>query len=267
MKDYSFASGQLYYKYEYTKSPPCDAYSMHVHDFYELLYFVNGDATCVIEDRRHKLTAGDLVLIRPLRYHFLQIDSPVDYERYDMLFDPTRHGIEGVHRIGAQIEVVHLKENAIAEDIFRRCEFYRRTCDAETFSKLLVLLLNELFYNVSMLPQLSERRGEPLSPLLSEALQYINAHLTTLRGIEEIAEHLFISEGYLFRIFRRELRQTPHRYVLDKRLLMAERMIREGERPTEVCRACGFGDYTAFWRNYRAYFGRRPGEREGAIAK
>ena len=81
--DYSYEGENLFFKHEISRNLPRDAYSMHSHNMYELLYFVSGDATHVIEDRQYKLKRGDLILIRPSKYHFISIDSACDYERYD----------------------------------------------------------------------------------------------------------------------------------------------------------------------------------------
>ena len=79
-----------------------------------------------------------------------------------------------------------------------------------------------------------------------------------LSDIGEIANHLFVSESYLFRLFKRELHQTPKKYIREKRLLMAQKMLSEGEKPSRVSECCGFSDYTTFYRNYTAFFGRSP---------
>ena len=47
---------------------------------------------------------------------------------------------------------------------------------------------------------------------------------------------------------------------MEKRLLLAQKMIRDGEKPTTVCERCGFGDYTTFYRNYIAFWGTRENE-------
>ena len=78
----------------------------------------------------------------------------------------------------------------------------------------------------------------------------------------KIKDRLYVSESYLFRLFKRELHQTPLKYIREKRLMMAKKMLSEGERPTAVCSRCGFSDYTTFYRNYVAFFGYPPSERE-----
>ena len=51
--DYTYEGAELFFKHETTKNMPKDAYSTHSHNMYELLYFVGGDATHVIEDRKY----------------------------------------------------------------------------------------------------------------------------------------------------------------------------------------------------------------------
>ena len=121
-------------------------------------------------------------------------------------------------------------------------------------------MLTELFFNLSIFPQDHTDEGFTSSPLISEALKYINENLFTVDSIDEIAKHLFVSESYLFRLFKSELRQTPKKYIMDKRLLIAQKMISEGEKPVTVCDTCGFGDYTTFYRNYTAFFGHSPSD-------
>ena len=262
-KEYILQSERIFFKHESSENLSCNTYSMHTHNTYELIYFLEGDATHVIEDRKYKLKKGDLILIRPFRYHFIQIDAPAKYERYDILFDREKHGVESVDLIPESMEVINLAGNDIAREIFRKCDLYRGRCDAETFGKILAHLLSELFYNISMMPQSPQEGSESVSPLISRVLRYINENLCTVGEIKEIANHFFISESYLFRLFRAELHQTPKKYIQDKRLLLAQRMLLSGKKPSVVCEECGFGDYTSFYRNYHSFFGHPPSHEGG----
>ena len=259
--DYIWTTDNLFFKHEISENLPCNTYSMHSHKAYELIYFLDGDATHVIEDRKYKLKKGDLILIRPFQYHFIQIDSPSRYERYDILFDPEKHGVENANRISADTEVIHIAGNSILEELFRKCDLYYQCSDRETFEKILSHLLAELFYNILLFPQPSPKGATTLSPLISKALKYTNENLCTVSGIEEIASHLFVSQTYLFRLFQQELHQTPKKYIMEKRLLLAQKLLSEGEKAISVCKRCGFGDYTTFYRNYTAFFGHSPSEK------
>jgi len=256
--DYVFQAERPFYKHEVSEDLPCDTYSMHIHNAYELIWFLDGDATHVIEDRKYKLKKGDLILIRPFQYHFIQIDSPSRYERYDILFDPLKHRVEGVELLPEDTEVLHLEGDAVAGDLFRRCDLYRQSCPEELFTKILSHLLSELFYHIHLFPHTVTNESKSFSPLISKALQYINENLCTVTDMKEIANRLFVSESYLFRLFQRDLHQTPKKYIREKRLLLAQKMIFSGGKPTEVCEKCGFSDYTTFYRNYTAFFGHPP---------
>ena len=248
----------IFFKHHITEKIPQNIYSMHTHDMYEVLYFLSGDATYVIEDRKYKLKKGDMILIRPFKYHFVQIDSSVDYERYDILFDPKKHGAESVFLIDETVELVNLLDNPIATDIFRKMDVYKKRCDQDTFEAVLIHLLSELFYNIHLFPAESSENDASVSPLVAKALKYINENLCTVADITEVAHHLFISESYLFKIFKRELHKTPKEYIMEKRLLMSNQKILSGESATVVCDELGFGNYTTFYRNYVSYFGYPP---------
>lgn len=258
INDYIWMTDRMFYKHDISDNLPCDTYSMHTHNTYELIYFLDGDATHVIEDRKYKLKKGDLILIRPFQYHFIQIDAPARYERYDILFDAEKHRVEGVSMIPKNIEVINISENKILEDIFSKCDLYFQNCDQNTFEKILSHLLSELFYHISLFPHPFLSQTTTLSPLISKALKYTNDNLCTISGIDEIANYLFISESYLFRLFQKELHQTPKKYIMEKRLLLAQKMIASGEKASAVCEHCGFGDYTTFYRNYTSFFGHSP---------
>lgn len=258
MNDYIFQTDHLFFKHEISENLPCDTYSMHIHNGYELIYFVDGDATHVIEDKKYKLKKGDLILIRPMQYHFIQIDSISRYERYNILFDPKKYKIDGLKLLSNIPEIINLEENAIAKNIFHRLDIYHQNCDEDMFNLIMPHLLSELFYNLRIFSHTPPKESSSLSPLISKVLQYINANLCSVGNVHEIANHFFVSESYLFGLFKKELHHTPKKYIREKRLLMAQKMLSEGENPTRVSERCGFDDYTTFYRNYTSFFGYSP---------
>ena len=256
---FEFSQNDLYCKHEITYSPPCNAFYMHTHRQYELIYFLSGDASHVIEDRKYKLKTGDLILIRPSKYHFIEINSSLVYERYSILFDEKLIGIDGASVISDDFEVINISSNTIADGIFKKFDFYRSGLSDNAFAEILRLLLKELFYNIGIeQSKLTVSEADVLNPILSKALSYINENIMTLKSISEVASNLFVTESYLFRLFRQELHQTPKKYITDKRMIIAHNMISMGERPTAVCEKCGFGDYTTFYRAYKQFFGCAP---------
>ena len=236
-----------------------DAHSAHSHNLYELIYFIDGDATHIIEDRKYKLKSGDLVFIRPGKHHFIQIDSTCDYDRYDILFSKELLTSDSISMLDKDFEITNLSDNPRADDIMQKMDYYFKSFENETFVKIAALLLTELFYLISTSATPSKDYSNiESSPVLSRAIAYINSHLGTIENISEVAAHCFVTESYLFRLFKKELHHTPKKYITEKRLLLADKRIASGEKPTFVYDKCGFSDYATFYRNYVAYFGKKP---------
>lgn len=240
-------------------SPKKDAMAIHTHNDYELLYILNGDVSHVIENRKYKLKKDDLVIIKPNSYHFVQIDSSKDYERYNILFNPTSLGINNIDLLPKDIEIINCKHRPIITELFKKTDYYSSVLKNEEFKDMLSMIIKELIYNLS-LSDIGEDPAlwENIHPLISKAITEINENLFTINSIEEIANKLSVSESYLYRIFKKELKTTPLKYLTEKRLLIAQNLIACGKKPTEVYSECGFLDYTSFYRGFVKLFGYSP---------
>lgn len=256
--EYGYKSKELYFKHQITAASECSSFAVHTHNLYELLYFMGGDATYAIEGKRYKLKKGDLLLIRPFKYHFIEINPTADYERYDILFDERIIGSSFTDRISEAVEIINIASSPLASDVFKRMDIYAAQLSRDDFFDVLPLLIKELFYAIGIDNNESKHEIRETNPILSGALQYINDNLFTLQSISEVSDSLFITESYLYRIFKKELHKSPKKYIRDKRLLASQSLIQMGERPTEIYERCGFSDYTSFFRSYKEYFGYPP---------
>lgn len=255
------STGSLLYQHKIDNAPPLDYFSSHTHGVYELLYIINGDVTHIIEDKKYKLCSGDLVFIRPNMYHFIQIDSSEkDYERINIQFDGYDINTD-LSIIPQSVNVVNTASNARLSDIFYKINVYANTFDEEVFYKILKGLITEVVYNLSLSESIDSREEQSITnPIMTQAINYINSNLFTVKNVGEIADAIFVTESYLFKLFKKELRKGPKKYINDKRLLAAQQMIKRGEKPTVIFEKCGFNDYTSFYRGYVDYFGHSPSQ-------
>lgn len=60
----------------------------HIHNCYELFYFVSGDATYYIEGQAYELTPNDLIITNTRELHRIIFHSDAQYERKYILFHP-----------------------------------------------------------------------------------------------------------------------------------------------------------------------------------
>lgn len=230
----------------------------HSHNSYELLFFERGEATYVIENRKYKLRRGDLVFIRPQRYHYVELAPSCEYSRFNIGFESALVGKELVRSIPLELEVIHCKKDSIISDLFSRMDYYSTALTESEFTDLMPSLLKELFYNMRLSLDIGINLPTELAPFVTEALDYINANLFTLKSVKEVAASLFVSEQYLFRRFQSELKITPKKYIDTKRLLHAQRLLRRGKRPSDIYAECGFDSYVGFYKCYVKAFGYSP---------
>lgn len=255
---YSRTYSGLFIYHSTQKNPQEKCFDMHSHNEYELLFLLSGDVTEVIEDRKYKLRKYDLVLIRPNNYHYIQVDSPEDYDRYVIYFEPTTLGIDNIQLLEESPEVWSCRHRPVIIELFKRLDYYQTMMDKETLKDMTCLLLKELIFNLSFTDSGDRPMLENVHPVVSKALAEINANLLTIKNVSHIAEKLYVTESYLYRIFKQELKTTPYKYITEKRLQIAHSMLAQGIPPTLVYRECGFNDYTSFYRSYVKQFGHSP---------
>ena len=94
--------------------------------------------------------------------------------------------------------------------------------------------------------------------VLTEVIDYINQNLTAIGSLSELQQRFFFSKSTLNRMFLESTGSTVWEYVIIKRLHAARRMLIDGKSAAAAASACGFGDYSAFYRQYRRVFGESP---------
>ena len=103
-------------------------------------------------------------------------------------------------------------------------------------------------------------QARQLSALVEKVLGYIGENLSEPITLEKIAEQFFVSKYYLSHTFSREVGVSVYRYILLRRLLLARQLLATGEPAGQVCRSCGFSDYTSFYRAFKSEYGISPRE-------
>ncbi len=89
-------------------------------------------------------------------------------------------------------------------------------------------------------------------------IDYVNEHLLSPLSLDDISNAFFLSQAQINRLFKARTGSTVGQYITVKRLLTARDRLRTGSSAAEACYACGYNDYSAFYRAYTKYFGNPP---------
>lgn len=247
---------------------------VHHHDFYEVYFLLEGEVAYWVEGRVIRLQPGDLLFINPMELHRPVTDpeKPVcerfvlwvnrDYleslstpqVRLSGCFDNNLPNHSHLIRPGStERAVLTARMGELVRESYGRD--FGSSLSAQGIFLQLMVQLNRLARGAE-----SRQEGEELSPLVERAMQYIGENLQNELSLEEIAGALFVSKYHLSHAFSREVGVSAYRYIMLRRLMLARQLLLAGEPAGQVCRNCGFSDYTSFYRAFKSEYGISPRE-------
>ena len=252
--------------------------ALHHHDFYEVYLFLNGNVNYTIESRNYHLLPGDILLISPLELHQPRITlEKHPYERIVLwvnksfleqfstphttlthCFDSTVPGHTNLLRLAPtpRQHVTDLMERLVAET--NSADYGSDLASIGCLIQLLVEL-NRQAANSAQHHELTDKSG----PIVTNVLNYINDHYHEELSLDMLASRFFVNKYHLSHEFNRLVGTSIYRYVIQKRLVIAKQMLSDGLPPTDVYQHCGFGDYSNFYRAFKAEYGISPKDFSG----
>lgn len=111
------------------------------------------------------------------------------------------------------------------------------------------------------------RRKPGPTPPIRRARERIDADPALAVTLAELAAEANLSRYQLLRAFVRELGLTPHAYIIQRRITVARRLIREGHGLADVAIEAGFCDQSHLTRCFRAHVGVTPRRYADAVAR
>lgn len=243
----------------------------HYHDFYEIFCFIDGDVDYWVDGSLYHLKPGDILLINPTELH-----KPVprtetqNYERiviwinkkylssieggiFEGCFDTESPSYRKILRLPSneRNQVLSLAKKFVEE--FYSEEFASKSC---TYGILLQFMT--LMNRIALTGDVVSSEDYSTPTFIAEILSYISEHYYEKLSLDRLAAHFFINKYYLSHQFKRTVGTSVHRYITLKRLNIAYNLLLEGVAPSQVSSTCGFGDYTSFFRTFKAEYGISP---------
>ena len=91
-----------------------------------------------------------------------------------------------------------------------------------------------------------------LSPEVSRAIDYIEAHADRSIGLQDVADAAFRSASHLARLLTAEVGMPPHRYLINIRLRRAQQLLIRTSTPiAQIAFDCGFSHQGHITRTFR----------------
>ncbi|BAH05433.1 AraC family transcriptional regulator [Clostridium kluyveri] len=256
----------------YLKEQEDISFEFHYHNFDKIVIFIGGNVTYLIEGKSYKLKPWDILLINNNDIHKAIIDPDKIYERIIMWINldfliryNNNCNLLSCFELASKqgFNLLRLEDNWI--DIIKKIlfdikdTFKSKDLGYETLRISLLLqfivYINRLFLKQKNTKELYDIKYDER---INDILNYINGHLDQNLSIDFLSSEFYVSKYYLMHKFKEQTGYTIHAYILQKRLIMSNLLIKNGKNIAEACVQSGFGDYSNFIRAFKKMFGVSP---------
>lgn len=257
MRHFIYASGNLLISHNTSnRSLP---FVPHAHKAWEILFVKSGNLNYIVGNHIYQVGKDFLLITRPNTIHSISFNTSEAYERYRISFDEAMMPDSLMAMIPDDLDIVDFNGNELICNLFEKMRFYADEFAPDVSYLMFQNLIQELLYNsIHTTNSLKRIKAITKQPTIVRATEYINAHITERLNIDDVATELFISRSHMYHLFVKHLNTTPKKYIVSQKLLLAQRDLRLGYKPIEVCARCGFSDYSTFYRDYKEHFGYAP---------
>lgn len=273
----------LHYQVHYVSGTNVNgAYSAQLHYDTDLTvaYFKKAGGNIKIEGNSYELTSGDIVILNYNELHCVDIQSDfceritlylneAIYRNYkepvnDLLnIFYSRKQVEGnlipasiVRMFGIDVLIEEIEELSAQQD---------PVSELVAFGKITELLrrLNQTAFEKKKL----EINTCSNNPVVDQVIKYIGLHFSEDITYESIAGQIWMSKCYLGRLFKETTGISLWNYIINRRLLNFNDLVRQNYPVEEACSKSGFRNYSNFYRLYKKRMGISPQEFKRSVTK
>lgn len=248
-------------------------FEFHYHDFNKIIIFISGKVTYLIEGKAYQLKPWDILLVNSNEIHKPLIDAGETYERIVIWVNSffLRKQDDGKSTLltcfalatERKMNLLRLTPELLPniknilfelEDTDINQEFGSIILKSSLFLQLIVYL-----NRISLCIENDKEQPDiQYDKTIAQLLHYVNENLSENLSMDKLSSVFFLSKYYLMHKFKQHTGYTLHNYILQKRLIAANTLIKEGKSITTACTESGFSDYSNFLRAFKKMFGLSP---------
>ncbi len=269
--NYGFRLNGFIYDRAFNQSP--SDITTHIHDGYELYYFISGDLTYYIEGRTYQLKPHDIVITNRRELHRIVFHSKEPYERRFIHFKPEFASpfLQGEtfnpfyylerRKLGFynRIDAGEVLASGI-DRLWDRIEELSKegTPDNHFMIKLLFLQMLIEIHKIYSRNKDVVADTAVTNEKIDAILDYINTHTGERITLDLLENKFYVNKFYLSHIFKKSTGFTVNEYITYKRIIKAQELLNRKIPVLEVSDAAGFGDYSNFYKTFKKIVGCSP---------
>lgn len=260
---------------ELSESPDTE----HKHNFFELVYIVDGTGEQCINNNQYSYKAGNMFLITPEDCHSFKINATTQFffirfnDTYIQSQKQKQHNKdnEWIQRMeyilhnashqpgcilcnpGDKVLVSALIQSIQGEVVNR--QLYHQEITAQIVNTIITVVAR----NIAL--TMPEKVSDSTTTVIMQIIHYIQENIYSPEKLraDQISDHFGISEGYLGKYFKKHTGENLQQYIIHYKMKLVEtRLLHSDMRINEIVTELGFTDESHLNRLFKKYKGVNP---------
>lgn len=234
---------------------------LHGHTHYELYFLLSGEQKYFIKNRYYYMQKGDVILVPAEVMHKTTqgmggSQIVFDFNEFFLSKFLSRRAIALLAPLFKQKLFHPTRENSFnLQKIFREIASAQKKGDEDQIFVNLMRIFNIL----SESPIVTATDTPNNRSLLDAAVSFVHSHYDTIKGLEDVANALFVSKYYVCHLFTKYMGTSFNNYLTDLRLKKAEQFVANSKSNiNEIATLCGFRSTAYFCRVFKQQYGCSP---------
>lgn len=224
-------------------------------------YVSKGKGTFKVNNKIFNLKQGDIfIILKGMNVEYMaSMDDPWEY--YWIGFSGS-NSIEYLNRTSIidSYVVTCTEDSKIPNIILNMCEISKNYNPSSSDDIVLLRELYSLLYTfIKEFPKEFEYKDKELHTYIQDAINFINSNYMNSITVNEIANHVNLSRSYLYKMFIKNLKVSPQKYLINLRMYKATLLLKSTKLPIgEVANKVGYTDSLLFSKTFSKYFSMSP---------
>jgi len=254
----------IIYHYDTLGAGAGEVVSAHWHENLEILVWMEGSGTVLIDGEPIEVKSGQSLLIGSGRIHMITSEEGCGYH---CLIADSRF----LTTYGLPVDELSFEEVVDDHNIVRQvCMIAQEMRSDKKFNRTAVLAyMLGLFVWVCRYHQKEEAAqakgsGQQKSDAIKAALKYIRQHINEHISVEDVCGYVGVSKYYFCRMFKSFTGMSTVNFINMQRCEQARWLILSGKyNISEAAEKCGIKNLSYFSRMYKKYMGVLPSQERG----
>lgn len=244
----------------------CREEKEHLHQDIELLYVLEGKLEINLQGQKFLMASEDVLIINANKRHYLRSEGSVLYakltihydlvsdilNKFDLMFvcnsqENTDAAFDGLRRLLQQLLRHYLENEGVKKDFLHISLCYQ------------IMDYICTHFLISSASELGDSESEKYRHRLRQIENYIGANYRSAISLKELAEKLYLSNGYLSRFFKKNYGMSFAEYLTNVRLHHAVDQLLYTDAPiTRIVYDNGFASAAIFNKAFKKEYSETP---------